>query len=121
VVFTKRLREGVRRGRITCSVRFWTCPHVKVGGRYPLDEGEIEVDSIRAIGLEEITPDLARRSGFTDVADLLSIARHGRGKNIYLIRFRYSGSFLPRPSARRRDIATAVAPADRRRPSSHRR
>ncbi len=23
MVFTKRLREGVRRGEITCSVRFW--------------------------------------------------------------------------------------------------
>jgi hypothetical protein len=31
--FTKRLREGVRRGDITCSVRIWMRPHVKVGGR----------------------------------------------------------------------------------------
>ena len=37
MIFTKRLREGVRRGRITCSVRIWTHPHVKVGGRYPMD------------------------------------------------------------------------------------
>ena len=96
MVFTKRLREGVRRGRITCSVRFWTHPHVKVGGRYPMDDGEIEVDSIQAITLAAITPDLARRSGFTDVADLLEVARHGCGRNIYLIRFRYSASFLPR-------------------------
>ena len=102
MVFTKRLREGVRRGRITCSVRFWTYARVKVGGRYRLDEGEIEVDSIREITLAEITPDLARRSGFKDVADLLSIAKHGRGERIYLIRFRYSASFLPRQQAARR-------------------
>jgi hypothetical protein len=101
VIFTKRLREGVRRGRITCSIRFWTHPHVKVGGRYRMDEGEIEVDSIQTIALAKITPDLARRSGFTDVADLLAIARHGRGENIYLIRFRYSASFLPRQQTRR--------------------
>src|SRR5258707_12585979 len=31
MVFTKRLREGVRRGEITCSVRFWMRPHVRVG------------------------------------------------------------------------------------------
>ena len=61
-----------------------------------MDDGEIEVDSIRAISLKEIMPDLARRSGFADVADLLAMARHGRGENIYLIRFRYSASFLPR-------------------------
>lgn len=96
MVFTKRLREGVRRGVITCSVRIWTHPHVKVGGRYRMDDGEIEVDSIQAITRSQITPDLARRSGFKDVAELLKIAKHGRGTNIYLIRFRYSPSFLPR-------------------------
>jgi len=101
VVFTRRLREGVRRGAITCSVRIWTRPHVKVGGRYRMDEGEIEVDSIRTISLADITPDLARRSGFKDVADLLTIAKHGRGDNIYLIRFHYSPSFLPRVVRRR--------------------
>ena len=38
MVFTKRLREGVRRGRIRCSFRIWTHPHVKIGGRYPMDD-----------------------------------------------------------------------------------
>src|SRR5437764_173989 len=30
MVFAKRLREGVRRGEITCSVRIWTRPHVQL-------------------------------------------------------------------------------------------
>jgi hypothetical protein len=89
VVFTKRLREGVRRGRIRCSVRIWMRPHVKAGGRYPMDEGQIEVESIEPIELEDITDDLARESGFADVSDLLAVARHGPGQNIYLIRFHY--------------------------------
>ena len=117
MVFTKRLREGVRCGEITCSVRIWTRPHVKVGTRYRMDEGEIEVDSIREITLDDITPDLARRSGFKDVADLLAIAKHGRGDNIYLIRFHYSPSFLPRVvdgSARRRAATRRVAGRDAR-------
>lgn len=112
MVFTKPLREGVRRGAITCSVRVWTRPHVKVGGRYRMDEGEIEVDSIRAISSAEVTKALARRSGFKDVADLLKVAKHGRGENIYLIRFRYSPSFLPRvlnTAARRRVAQRGVA------------
>lgn len=96
MVFTKRLRERVRRGVITCTVRIWTHPHVKVGGRYRMDEGEIEVDSVEPIRLRDITPDLARRSGFESVSDLLKTAKHGRGRNVYLIRFRYSPSFLPR-------------------------
>jgi len=89
MVFTKRLREGIRRGRIRCSVRVWTRPHVKVGGRYPMEDGHIVVDSIVPIELGDITYDLARESGFDSVDDLLQIARHGQGDNVYLIRFRY--------------------------------
>jgi hypothetical protein len=89
MVFTKRLRDGVRRGDITCSVRIWMRPHVKVGNRYPMDEGEIEVDSITPIGFPDITPQLARESGFLGVIDLLKVAKHGRGENIYLVRFHY--------------------------------
>jgi len=89
MVFAKRLRDGVRRGEITCSVRIWTRPHVKVGNRYRMDEGEIQVDSIKLIGLPDITGELARESGFLGVVDLLKVAKHGKGENIYLIRFRY--------------------------------
>jgi len=89
MVFTKRLREGVRRGRIRCSVRIWTRPHVKVGGRYPMDDGHVVVDSIEPITRRDITYDLARESGFANVQDLLHVARHGRGRKIYLIRFHY--------------------------------
>src|SRR6202451_1613196 len=89
MVFTKRLREGVRRGEITCSVRIWTRPQVKVGTRYRMEEGEIEVDSIEPIGLPDITGELARESGFLGVIDLLKVAKHGKGDNIYLIRFHY--------------------------------
>ena len=59
MVFTKRLREGVRTGKITCSVRIWQRPHVKVGARYRMEEGEIEVDSIKPIGFPDITGELA--------------------------------------------------------------
>ena len=89
MVFTKRLREGIRRGRIRCSIRIWTRPHVKVGGRYRMDQGHIVVDSIAPITVADVTYDLARESGFESVDDLLGIARHGGGDNVYLIRFHY--------------------------------
>jgi len=62
---------------------------VKVGGRYRMEEGEIEVDSIEPIGMPDITPDLAKASGFLGVLDLLKIAKHGRGDRIFLIHFHY--------------------------------
>src|SRR5450432_3843562 len=89
MVFTKRLREGVRRGEITCSVRIWSSPRVRVGNRYPMEEGHIEVDSIEPIGFPDITPELARESGFLGLIDLLKVAKHGKGQNIYLVRFHY--------------------------------
>ena len=89
MVFTKRLRDGIRRGRIKCSVRIWTRPHVKAGGRYQMDDAHIVVDSIEPIGIKDVTHDLARESGFDSVKDLLGIAKHGPGNKVYLIRFRY--------------------------------
>jgi hypothetical protein len=101
MVFTKRLRDGVRRGEITCSVRFWTCPRVRAGARYPIEEGEIEVDSIEMIGMPDITPELARESGFLGVLDLLKVAKHGKGVKIYLVRFHYVPPRQPAKSRRR--------------------
>jgi hypothetical protein len=102
MLFAKRLRDGIRRGEITCTVRIWTRPHVKVGGRYRMEEGEIEVDSIEPIGMPDITPELARASGFLGVLDLLKVAKHGRGDRIFLIRFHYLPPRRKRRAARSR-------------------
>jgi hypothetical protein len=99
MVFTKRLREGVMRGEITTSIRIWTSPHVKVGNRYRMGEGEIEIESITPIGLPDITPELARESGFLGVLDLLKVAKHGKGSNVYLIRFHYLAPRKTRPGS----------------------
>lgn len=103
-MFAKRLREGVRRGEVKCSVRIWTCPHVKVGARYPMEEGEIEVDSVEPIGFYDITPELARESGFLGVVDLLKVAKHGRGEKIYLVRFHYIPPTLSRGAIRAAEL-----------------
>lgn len=89
MVFSKHLRERIRRGRIKCSVRIWMRSHVKAGGRYQMDDGHIVVDSIVPMSIADITYDLARESGFGSVEDLLQTAKHGRGDNVYLIRFHY--------------------------------
>jgi len=89
MVFAKRLRDRVRSGEITSSVRIWQRPHVKAGNRYRMEEGEIEIESIIPIGFPDITPQLARETGFLGVVDLLKVAKHGPGENIYLVRFHY--------------------------------
>ena len=94
--FVKTLRERVRSGEITCSVRLWQRPHVKVGGRYPLSPGHIVVTALLEMELADITPALARRSGFTGLVELLKIAKHGPGRRVFLVEFRYV-----KPSSRR--------------------
>lgn len=89
MTFTKHLREPIMRGEITCSVRIWQRPHVKVGGRYELGPGAIEVTSLREIELADVTPALARRSGFAGLVDLLKVAKHGPGERVFLVEFEY--------------------------------
>ena len=69
-----------------------------------MDDGHIVVDSIEQIALADITYDLARESGFPSVEELLRIAKHGHGDNVYLVRFHYlppGGWDLPKRQAPR--------------------
>jgi hypothetical protein len=72
-----------------------------------MEEGEIEVDSITPIGFPDITPELARESGFLGLIDLLKVAKHGKGENIYLIRFHYVPPIV-KPARRRKSLREAV-------------
>lgn len=89
MMFAKHLRDRVMLGEITCSVRIWQRPHVKVGGRYRLGPGEIHVTSVREIEWGRINHELAQRSGFDGLEDLLSVAKHGSGENVYLVEFEF--------------------------------
>lgn len=89
ISFLKRLREPIARAEIDCTVRIWQRPQVKVGGRYRMASGFIRVTRMRQIALADITPELARRSGFSGVVDLLKTAKHGPGEKVYLIEFVY--------------------------------
>jgi hypothetical protein len=91
MLFTKKLRARVKSGEITASVRIWQTPRVKAGHRYRLDEGHIEVSSIREITREDLTDKLARDTGFNNLIDLMKTAKHGAGQRVYYVRFRYHG------------------------------
>lgn len=89
MLFMKRLREPIKRGEISCSVRIWQSPRVRVGKRYRLEEGSIVIERILPLTFEDITAALAKRSGFKGVAELVKVAKHGRGESVYLVEFRY--------------------------------
>ena len=87
--FLRSLRDPIRRGEITTTVRLWQKPHVKVGGRYSVPPGEILVTKVFEVSLADITPELARASGFAGLVDLLKVAKHGPGRRVFVIEFRY--------------------------------
>ena len=89
MLFAKQLREGIRRGRIRCSVRVWTNPHVKVGGRYRMDDGHIVVDSIAEIIAADITADLARGVRVRKRARSLAHRAAWQGRQHLPCRFHY--------------------------------
>jgi len=60
-----------------------------VGGRYQMEHGFVHVTRMREITIRDITPELARKSGFAGVVDLLKTAKHGPGEKVYLIDFVY--------------------------------
>jgi hypothetical protein len=89
MVFKRELRPRVVDGTITQTVRIWTSPHVKAGGRYRFEDGWLCVTAVREITLGDINTAMAKRSGFGSVIELLRVAKHGAGSHIYLIDFYY--------------------------------
>jgi hypothetical protein len=78
VQFSKELRDDVAAGDITVSFRLWQRPQVKVGGRYRVGRGdvEIEVDSIEPVRFCDVSAADVRRAGEHDRAALRQRAAH---------------------------------------------
>lgn len=91
MMFARPLRARVRSGEITNSVRFWQRPHVKVGGRYPLLDGFIEVTRLQEVDASDITEAMARAGGFESLEALMRTARHGRGERVFIVDFVFLG------------------------------
>ncbi|MGA0607124.1 hypothetical protein ACO2Q0_14115 [Phenylobacterium sp. VNQ135] len=86
-MFAKPLRPRVRSGEINRSVRIWLTPRVRVGGRYPLLDGFIEVTRLQEIDLADVTDALAQETSFASREALMETARHGRGERVFLVDF----------------------------------
>jgi hypothetical protein len=96
--FIRSLRDRIRSGEITTTIRLWQRPHVKVGGAYALPPGQIVVTKLFEISIADVTPELARQSGFSGVVELLKVAKHGAGRRVFLIEFRYVSPLKKRDS-----------------------
>jgi hypothetical protein len=66
VQFSADLRDAVLDGSVTLSYRLWTRPKVKIGGRYRVGPGEIEVDEVELLPFSSVTARDVRRCGEID-------------------------------------------------------
>jgi hypothetical protein len=91
VEFSRELRNDVLAGDITLSVRLWTRPQVKQGGRYRVGSGQIEVDAIELVPFAAVTGDDIGRAGEPDRETLRQRAAHAgpidEDTLVYLVEF----------------------------------
>jgi hypothetical protein len=91
MMFSRDLREAVASGEITVSIRLWSRPKVKPGGRYPTAGVVIEIDSVELLPFSAVTADDVRRSGERDRDSLRERAAHagpiGDDTPVYRIEF----------------------------------
>jgi hypothetical protein len=76
VEFSRELLGDVLAGDITLTIRLWTRPRVKEGGRYSVGLGQIEVDSIELVPFAVITEEDVRSAGEPDRDTLRRRAAH---------------------------------------------
>ena len=74
--FSRELRAAVLAGDITVTFRLWRSPKVKVGGRYRVGLGQVEVDAVELVPFAAIDEADLVRSGETDREALRRRAAH---------------------------------------------
>jgi hypothetical protein len=75
-MFSPELRESVASGEITVSIRLWSRPKVKSGGRYATAGVVIEIDSIELLPFSAVSTADVRSSGERDRESLRRRAAH---------------------------------------------
>ena len=75
-MFSRDLRDAVARGDVTVSIRLWSRPQVKVGGRYRTAGVVLEVDGLEVLPFSAVTDEDVAASGETDREALRARAAH---------------------------------------------
>jgi hypothetical protein len=93
--FSRELRAHVLSGDMTVTFRLWQRPRVKAGGRYGVDHGQIEVDSVELVPFSSIDDADVHRAGEVDLESLRRRAAHAGpihdGTLLYRVEFHVAG------------------------------
>lgn len=75
-MFSRDLRKRVAGGGVTVSIRLWSRPQVKFGGRYRTSGVVLAIDSIEVLPFSAVTDDDVAASGEADLEALRDRAAH---------------------------------------------
>lgn len=93
MLLQRHVLDGIVAGTITLAFRRWRRPTVRAGGRLRTAAGELAIDAVDVVALDDVTADDARRAGFPS-RDALVTALDARGPDgdVYRIALRFAGA-----------------------------
>lgn len=98
--FRARDEAQIATGEVTLTFRRWRSPQARVGGRYRVGGGAVEVEEVRTIAPEELTTSDARAAGHDSPAEALAEIDRQRRRGadpdapLYRVAFRYAGAHV---------------------------
>jgi hypothetical protein len=92
VLFPQRFHAGLADGSVTLAFRRWRRPGAKAGGRQRTPVGELAIDAVDEVAVDDLTEADARRAGYADLDEVLAeLARHPDG-TLYRIELHLAGA-----------------------------
>jgi hypothetical protein len=92
VLFPQRFHAGLADGSVTLAFRRWRRPAAKAGGRQRTPVGELAIDAVDEVTVDDLTEADARRAGYADLDDLRAeLARYPEGA-LYRIELHLAGA-----------------------------
>jgi len=83
--------KGIKSGSITVAFRRWRRPTVKTGGTLLTPIGQLAIEAVDVVNLEDITESQAASAGFTNLESLRSHLQQHEGGDIYRVRLSLAG------------------------------
>ncbi len=83
--------RGIKSGAITLAFRRWRRPTVKSGGTLLTPIGQLAVESVEVVSLEEITKSEAVAAGFSNLEALRSLLLERGDGDVYRVRLSLAG------------------------------
>jgi hypothetical protein len=87
MIIPERVLEGILAGNITLAFRRWRRPSVRAGGSLLTSIGKLKIQDVWATDLSAITPDEARRAGYSSREDLVADLNSRAEGSVYCIEF----------------------------------